>query len=99
MSVDLSVHPEVEVELRSALVYYRENASTAIATKFLKTYDAAILGIYRHPHSFSIFLENYRRKVTGQFPFSIFYSLKHSEVRTLALAHQSRDPLYWLGRE
>ena len=99
MSLGLSVHPEVEVELHAALVYYRDNASTAIATDFLEIYDRAIQEIHEHPYSFPRFLENYRRKTIRRFPFSIFYSLKHSEVRILALAHQSRDPLYWLGRE
>jgi hypothetical protein len=37
--------------------------------------------------------------IIQHFPFSIIYSVVNDEIRILAVAHQSRRPGYWRGRQ
>lgn len=99
MSFDLSVHPEVEQGVLDAVAYYRDHASLQVAADFLETYDAAVLAILDEPYLYPVLLKIYRRKNLSRFPYSVFFSLRNSEVRILALSHQRREPFYWLGRE
>jgi plasmid stabilization system protein ParE len=39
-----------------------------------------------------------RRRLMRGYPYSVFYRIDDEGVLIVALAHQSREYLYWLGR-
>lgn len=97
MSRRLSVHPEARDELREAILYYRA-ASPQVAMEFVEIYEEALAAIVKAPKSNPLIFKEYRRKVLRKFPFSMFYTITESEIRLLAVAHQKREPFYWLER-
>ena len=99
MRLEFSLHREAREELRKSIIYYRDNVSAETAAEFLEIVEEAILSLRDHPVSAQLVLKDVRRKITRKFPFSIFYYVSNSRLRILAVAHQSRRPYYWLGRE
>lgn len=99
MKLKFSFHPEARKELRTALDFYREAASPAIAREFLTIFDSSIERLRKHPASAPLYYKEVRRKVLRKFLFSIMYYVKDTRLRVLAVAHQSRKPYYWLGRK
>lgn len=93
----LSIHRKARQELRDAVIYYRK-VSLSAAAEFVDGYEAAIKNILRSPRTNPIILDEYRRKPLRKFPFFLIYTVTGHEVRLLAVAHQSREPLYWFGR-
>jgi plasmid stabilization system protein ParE len=39
-----------------------------------------------------------RRRLMKRYPYSVFYRVDDQGVLIVSIAHQSREPLYWLGR-
>jgi plasmid stabilization system protein ParE len=93
------LHPAAEAELGEAAVYYAENASRAIAEAFLAEYervrDLLIENQQRGPHlDGSIRVYHFDR-----FPYSLIYEEDAERgPQIYAVAHQSREPGYWLNR-
>ena len=93
------IHPDAEVELGDAAVYYATHASGLIALAFLAEYERVR----------DLLVENQRRGPHGEgglrvyhfdrFPYSVVY--EEDEIhgpQVLAIAHQSREPGYWSVR-
>ncbi len=94
----LSVHREARKELRKTVLYYRDEASAAVALEFIEIYDAAIQDILESPRSNPVFLGKFYRKVRHKFPYSLYHKVTAGGVRLFAVSHQKRKPFYWLGR-
>jgi plasmid stabilization system protein ParE len=93
------IHPEAEAELGDAAEYYAQHASRSIAEAFLAEYERVL----------DLLVENQQRGPLGDFGFRVYrfdrfpYTLIYDEDRQLgpqvyAVAHQSREPGYWLTR-
>lgn len=39
-----------------------------------------------------------RRRIVRRFPYSVLYTVENEEIVVLAIAHQSREPGYWIRR-
>jgi len=39
-----------------------------------------------------------RRRLMNRYPYSVFYRVDDQGVLIISIAHQSREPIYWLGR-
>jgi plasmid stabilization system protein ParE len=63
-----------------------------------RTFEAALLQIRHFPESGPLARGNIRSKVLSGFPHTIYYSVRLSVLRILAVAHQRRQPFYWLPR-
>ena len=73
-------------------------ADPRIAIRFLDEVAYAIDRINQYPLASLLIDESHRRKIVHGFPYSIFYSVSSGSIRIVALAHQSRESDYWVGR-
>jgi len=93
------IHPDAEAELGDAAVYYATHASLAIAEAFLAEYervrDLIIENQQRGPHTDG----GLRVYHFDRFPYSLVYEEDQSRgPQIYAVAHQSREPGYWVPR-
>ena len=93
------IHPDAETELGDAAFYYAEHAGLAISDALLLEFERVL----------KILVENQRRGSYGEFGFRVYhfgrfpYSVIYEEhalagPQIYAVAHQHREPRYWLGR-
>ena len=92
------IHPEAEAELGDAAVYYAEHANVAVAEAFLAEFervrDLLILNQARGPHGeFGFRVYHFDR-----FPYTVVYEEDPRGPQIYAVAHQHREPGYWLER-
>ena len=93
------IHPDAEVEVGDAAVYYATHASGMIALAFLAEYERVR----------DLLIENQQRGPYGEdglrvyhfdrFPYTVVY--EEDEIhgpQIFAIAHQSREPGYWSVR-
>lgn len=99
MNMGFSLHRSARDELTNAILFYKDNASVETAAEFLDLVDSAIDLLREHPESSPLVTPHIRRKTIRKYPFSIFYYVRGSELRLIAIAHHSRQPSYWSGRE
>ncbi|MGD9889167.1 MAG: type II toxin-antitoxin system RelE/ParE family toxin [Halothiobacillaceae bacterium] len=95
----LRLHPDAELDVQRAALFYEERAGRALANALLDEYERALGGLLLHPLMGSVVEGGLRRIPLKGFPYSIFYEPVAQEVRVMALAHQSRRPGYWLERK
>jgi hypothetical protein len=93
------LHPEAEVELGDAAVYYAKHASRNVAEAFLTEFepvrDLLIENQYRGPlGDFGLRVYHFDR-----FPHTLVYE-PNDELgpQFFAVAHQHREPGYWSSR-
>jgi plasmid stabilization system protein ParE len=93
------LHPDAEEELGVAAAHYDEQASPDIAQAFLTEYER-VIGLLienqqRGPHT----EHGLRIYHLHKFPYSLIYAenLVYGP-QIYAVAHQRREPGYWVGR-
>ena len=89
--------PIARLELERVVDTY-EIESPGTGLRFADEVESAILLLRQFPKSAPVLRGRIRAKVVTGFPFTIYYSPKPAVLRVLAVAHQRRQPLYWLGR-
>ncbi len=93
-------HPLAKQEFLQAIQFYREY-SQEVANTFVIQTNRAIDLLRRHPESATIVYEagEIRRQVIPQFPYNLLYRIRLESIEVMAIAHQKRDPVYWLNRK
>lgn len=97
MSVKLVIRPDAEADLAEAFEWY-EARRRGLGYEFLRTVEAALAAIRRHPESFPGIYREIRRVMTRRFPYGVFYLVEASSVVVLAVFHAKRDPQEWRRR-
>lgn len=97
MSRRFSVHEAAEAELNEAADFY-DLESPGLGTVFIDEVQRAIASIARFPDASPLIQGRLRRRLLIKFPYSLVYSVRPTEIRILAVAHQKRRPFYWRGR-
>jgi plasmid stabilization system protein ParE len=97
--VTYSIHPDAEVELGDAALYYATHASGLIAAAFLAEFervrDLLVENQQRGPHG----EDSLRVYHFNRFPYSIIYEEDQvNGPQIFAVAHQGREPGYWADR-
>jgi plasmid stabilization system protein ParE len=97
--VNYWIHPDAEAELGDAAVYYAEHASLAIAEAFLAEFervrDLLAENQSRGPHAD----HGFRVYHFDRFPYTVVYEEdQRAGPQIYAVAHQHREPGYWLVR-
>jgi len=92
--------PQARRELRAAMHRY-ERERIGAGRDLLLAVETALERIREGPHTFPRWHDEkpYRRLLVPRFKFSIFYRERDADVVVLAVAHPSRRPGYWLGRD
>jgi toxin ParE1/3/4 len=94
----LEFHRLAERELREAIVYY-DQQSAGLGDRFLDEVELGTVFLLRHPEAAPNIRGAIRRFVLPSFPYYLFYRpLPAGGIRILAVAHQKRQPDYWIGR-
>ncbi len=92
------LHPEAEVEVEAAADYL-EACRARYGEKFRAEVETALRQIGTTPTVFSEFDGGpARRYLLRRFRYSVFFVEQDDAVYVTAVAHQSRQPGYWLDR-
>jgi plasmid stabilization system protein ParE len=95
--LDFAFNPLAEEEYRAAVELYATDPSDQRPC-FVEGFEAAIEQIRQFPESGAVARGALRSKVVSGFPYTIYYSVGPPGLRILAVAHQRRQPFYWVRR-
>jgi plasmid stabilization system protein ParE len=95
--LDFTFNPLAEEEYAAAVEQYAAGQGD-VHLRFIGTFEAALLQIRQFPESGPLARGNIRSKVLSGVPYTIYYSVRLSALRILAVAHQRRQPFYWIRR-
>lgn len=84
-------------ELEDAIEFYNFQAK-GLGGKFLDEVLETIELITRFPKLWSFHSVNTRKAVLRKFPFYLIYSELKDRIFIIAVAHQNREPEYWINR-
>jgi plasmid stabilization system protein ParE len=90
-------HPLAKRELFDSSDFYQRKAA-GLGEVFLDIIEAAVARIRRHLQVGSPILDEIRRVSVSKFRYSVVYRIEEKRVFILAIAHESRRPLYWARR-
>ena len=90
-SYRLLIRPEAEFDLAAAYRWY-EDKDAGLGTEFLRTVEAALLGIQKTPQAHQIIFKEIRRALTKRFPYGIFFLIDNDTISVLGVLHVRRDP-------
>ncbi len=85
------------LELDDAIEYYNLQ-SPGLGEKFLDEVLETIEIISSFPELWSQNTKNTRKAVLRKFPFNLIYAKLEDEIYIIAVAHQNREPEYWINR-
>lgn len=93
----LEFHPEAELELIEAAVYYDKQVP-GLGERFESEIRYATDLLLDHPGIGLSADPDLRMFILTRFPFTLYYSVTADVLRIEAVAHQSRRPGYWKSR-
>ncbi len=102
MTLEVRFVDEAAAELRDAAAWYQER-SNGLGLVLLSVIDVAVDAIARWPRSGALIegvgvdLE-VRRVPIARFPYFIAYLVLDDVLVVLAIAHERRQPKYWIDR-
>ena len=85
------------IELDDAIEYYNLQAA-GLGAKFLDEVLETIGLIIQFPRAWSKNTENTRKAVLQNFPYNLIYYELLDTIFIIAVAHQNREPEYWIDR-
>ncbi len=85
------------IELDDAIEYY-EIQLQGLGKKILDEVLETTALISQFPDLFPKNSEHTRKAVLRKFPFNIIYTLFKDDIYIIAVAHQNRQPEYWIER-
>lgn len=91
-------HRYAERELAEAVAYYNQE-KPGLGFEFRDEVEQAARFLSQYPRAAPLVRPAIRRFVLLRFPYSLLYrEVDPASLRVLAVAHQKRDPEYWVGR-
>lgn len=90
----LEFHPEAELELIEAAVYY-ERQVVGLGERFEAEIRRATDLLLAQPEIGIPADQNLRKFILTRFPFTLYYAVASDVLRIEAVAHQYRRPGYW----
>ncbi len=93
---------QAKQEFAEAAVWYESN-QPGLANRFLEEIEQQLALIREHPAVFPILRDvprelEVRRSLLRRFPYGLIFVELDDEIQILALAHNRRQPGYWLDR-
>ena len=82
-------------ELQDAIQYYEFQVS-GLGIKFKNEVESALKRISEYPHVWSQERPEVRKYLLNKFPYKILFSLEKDHILIIAIAHQHREPDYWV---
>ena len=94
----IKLTPFARQEVNNAAGFYEAN-KPGLGAEFTDEFDKVYQRIKSHPHAGTQFRNKYRLQLLNRFPYTVYYTVKQSEIVILAVVHQHRKPGYWLNQE
>lgn len=86
-------------ELLAALQRYRDQAGSPVADRFDDSVRRALMRLLQMPELGSPAAAGLRTWPLRHFPYTLVYRVQGEVLTVLAVAHQHREPGYWVGRK
>lgn len=96
--MNVSLASEAEQDLVEGARFYAREANSELGHAFINEFERSAALLREQPRIGAVWRGPVRRLPLRRFPYSIIYYLRETEVRVLAVAHQSRKPGFWRGR-
>ncbi len=90
-------HPAADEEFRAAASYY-ESRVPGLGEEFIAEVERTCTLLEEYPDLGPGLDPLHRRHSLRRFPFALIYRIDGSELRIVAVAHESRRPGYWRSR-
>ncbi|MDP8243788.1 MAG: type II toxin-antitoxin system RelE/ParE family toxin [Candidatus Hinthialibacter antarcticus] len=84
-------------ELDNAVDFYNQESSD-LGKKFSNEVKMAVHRITHYPHAWSLLRGEVRKCLLHAFPYNVLYSVEKDHILIIAIAHQHREPDYWIDR-
>ncbi len=97
MTLRIVFRPEAEAELSEAVDWY-ETRGRGLGAELLRSLDAVLSTVQRHPALYPTVFGQARRAVLRRFPYSLIYVVQKGDIVIAACIHGSRDPRRWQQR-
>ncbi len=85
-------------ELEDAVRYY-ELEYSGLGRRIQEEVRKAAVRISEQPQVWSIERGDVRKYLLHTFPYKLMYSVEEGHILVIAVAHQHRNPDYWVGRD
>jgi len=85
------------IELADAFDYYELQLS-GLGKEFISELQDTIKLILKFPYLWSENSMHTRKAVLRKFPYNLIYSIYNGNLYIIAVAHQNRNPEYWIDR-
>ncbi len=85
------------IELDDAVEYYNMH-SVGLGENFLTEVLETIELISQFPDLWVRNSENTRKAILRKYPYNLIYSVHKNVIYIIAVAHQNREPEYWIER-
>ena len=95
--LEIIVHEDADEEFKAAAIFY-ESRQTGLGETFLDRVAEGFDSILTQQLDCPLLFDDFRRRFTRQFPYSIVYRLEGDRIFVIAVAHWSRRPEYWKDR-
>lgn len=89
--------PLAKRELDEARDYYNQQ-QPGLGAEFQEAVKDGLRRLREWPESGAVELQDVRRAVLRRFPYKLLYAVQPDHVYVLAVAHQYRQPGYWVAR-
>jgi len=86
-----------ETEVDEAVSWYHEQSEDE-GLKFLDELDRAVRVVSAYPLIAAEIEPDIRSFFFRRFPYSLIYGIDEEAIIVIAVAHQSREPGYWVDR-
>jgi plasmid stabilization system protein ParE len=89
--------PAARQDIAEAFAWY-ERQSLGLGLEFVRSVEATVVSIQRHPEMYPVALADYRRALVRRFPYVVFYQVEPERIVIYAVFHCSQDPNKWKAR-
>lgn len=89
--------PEARLEFDEAQHFHDRQAS-GLGSLFRDEIVTALRRVRKWPLSCPVERGDIRRLILGRFPYKLLYSVEADHIYVIAVAHQRRQPDYWVDR-
>ena len=97
--MNIWVHPDALTDLADARDYYRKQVGLSLSANFIFEFERTTHLLMMYPAFGTPSVDGIRTQTMRRFPYTVVYKLIGNELRVLAVAHQSRKPGFWRGRQ
>jgi len=96
--VSRSIHRLAAEDLAEAVRFYKKEAGTGVARRFLNEFERVAKLLEEFPGIGTPTADGRQSFPLVDFPYSVIYRAEEAGIRILVVRHQSRDPAYGESR-